>query len=148
MKVFRFRLDRVLEWREIDRRLVAGRLETAHAALLKAREELAMIQEALARGPETNPTGNTLANWAGWRNTLTRHLRGAQQRVTAAQAALEKERAALVEATRRMKLLSNLKSDELNAWRQDLEREMAAFANDLHLGKISRRRLQSTQAGA
>jgi flagellar export protein FliJ len=148
MTAFRFRLDRVLEWREIERRLAAGRVETAEAALRKARDEHTMIQQALARGPEANPTGNALANWGGWRSTLIRHLRGAEQRVAAAQAALEKEQAALVEATRRVKLLFNLKADQLTVWRRDLEREMSAFANDLHLGRISRLRLQSTKAGA
>jgi hypothetical protein len=149
MRAFRFRLDRVLEWREMQRRLAAGRVQTAESALFKVRKEHRMIEDALARRPEGNPTGNTLANWGGWRNTLLRHLHGAEQRVAAAQSALQQEQAVLVEATRRVNLLSNLRADEFNVWQRDLEREMSAFAGDLHLGKMSRlSRLQSTEAGA
>lgn len=148
MKAFRFRLERVLEWRQTERGLAAARVEAAEAALLNARHELEMIRQALERGPEANPTGSALANWAGWRNTLLRHLQGAGQRVTGAQSVLKERQSALVEANRRVRLLSNMKDAELDVWRRDMEREMSAMANDLHLARISRLRLQSTQAGA
>ena len=146
MKIFRFRPDRVLQWRQTERDLAAGRVQAAEASLIRARAEVAAIISAQARGPDVNPTGATLANWAVWKVTLHRHLQGAEQRAATAQAQLNTLLAALLEANRRVKLLTKLKAAERSRWQQDYERETAAFSTDMHLSRLAAGKLLARQA--
>ena len=138
MKAFHFRLQRVLDWREVERRLTLSRVEAAAATLSRVSAERATIHDALARGPEGCDDGVSLANWNGWKATLVRHLRSADVRMSGAQAAAQLLRKALLEADRKVKLLDKLRQGEIAQWRSGLEREMSAQATELYLIGLAR----------
>ena len=138
MKAFRFRPERVLDWREMERTVAASRVEAAQTTLARLSAELSTINAALARGPEPAPTGASLANQAAWRNTLLRHRTTAEQRVSGAQIALQQQHSGLLEASRRVKLLEKLNETSLSRWHRDLDRETAAFAAEVHLSRYNR----------
>ena len=138
MKAFRFRPERVLDWREMERTLAASRVEVAQTALARLSAELSTIDAALARGPEAAPSGASLANQAAWRITLLRHRTAAELRVSGAQVTLRQQESALLEASRRVKLLEKLKENSLSRWHSDLDRETAAFAAEVHLSRYNR----------
>ena len=128
MKTFQFRPARVLDWRELERNLAASRAQAAHAVSTRTRLELSTIDAALTRGAEGGSTGAALSNWAAWRVTLLRHRQAAVQRVAAAETVWQQQQAALLEASRRVKLLEKLRETAHRRWQHDLERETTAFA--------------------
>lgn len=138
MKAFRFRPARVLDWREVERARAASRWQAAQAALARFRLELSSIDEALARGADGGITGAALANWAAWQVTLRRHRLAAVQRVATAEAALRLEQGVLLEASRRVKLLEQLRETAWGRWQRDLEHETSAIAAELHLSRYNR----------
>jgi hypothetical protein len=146
MKVFRFRLERVRQWREVEHRLAAARVEAAQSALTRASGEQATIQAALDRGPEIDPEteGMDLGNWSRWKIALERHLQLALQRVETARTVLREQQGRLIEAGQKVQLLHKLHDNKLDLWKLGLERESSALATELHLSALSRN-LRATQ---
>ena len=65
-------------------------------------------------------------------------FRGPGRGVSGAQITLQQQQSALLEASRRVKLLEKLKENSLSRWHRDLDRETAAFATEVHLSRYNR----------
>ena len=140
MGPFAFRLERILSWRRCafqadEARLASllaeqARLEAAHRALLAAREQAgqALVASGAADGGE-------LAAFSGYRARLEREVaaNGRQRRDTDERIA--RQRAQVLEAHRRVRLLEKLRIRRLGEWRAESQREMETFAGEALLAR-------------
>jgi len=139
VKAFAFRLEQALRWRETQVSLqksrvagAAGRLAGIAARLEARRIELA---NAAARIVET-PTGAALASYAAFKEKSRAQIRDLEAQALAAQQTLTLEMNGLTEASRKSRLLENLKRTAQDRWRLEFDREIAVFADEAFLCRI------------
>ncbi len=140
MKPFRFRLERVLAWRRTEleveqfktRQLAAGleRIEQARYQLLAARaaSERSVLDAGRVDGLDLEAHASHLA-------LLARRDRELQARRVEAERSLAAQRAKLVEAQRRCRLLERLRGRRLEEWQAEASRELENFAAETHLAR-------------
>jgi flagellar export protein FliJ len=131
MKAFRFRLDRVLDWRRAELELEETRLKQLHAARAALDQEKAALQSArddagrsvLARSSIDGAELHLLSSYNAAVKLLS--VRLDEKRRASEQAAVAQQQK-LMEARRRLRLLENLKERRLAEWKYDTERQMEA----------------------
>ena len=140
MEQFRFRLQRVLEWRASQLEMEESRVKhqvAALAALDRSREELAA--EGARAGAEVYSAlrlhGSDLAWLAAFRQFVK--MKDAEIAVRRGECLrqLEERRAAMIEARRRVRLLERLKERRFEEWKSDRDRELEEVASDSYLAK-------------
>jgi flagellar biosynthesis chaperone FliJ len=140
MNAFRFRLERVLEWRRTRLELEENkfRRETAAlAALDRARAELeaAGVKAEVQLRQSRTITGRELAALGEFRLLVrSREADVARQRAERAKS-LAAQRAALLEAQRRCRLLERLKERRLEEWRLAGNKETDSLASETYLAQ-------------
>jgi len=145
MKAFDFRLEPVLELRRRQLDLEEDRLRRLAAAvseLDRTRAELeATAIRAEAQVRAWSPlAGRDLAALAAFRT----HVQSQEQKLALRRAEcrqqLEAQKAAMLEARRRYRLLERLRERQFAEWRAASDREAEQFATECHLAGIARRR--------
>ena len=145
MTQFRFRLEKVLEWRRLQLEREEARFRSqadALAAIERSRAELeAAGIRAEAQVREWNPlAGNDLAALSAYRA----HVRKSEIRLAEEREACRLELAArkrtLLEAQQRCRLLERLKERRFAEWREDLDRELQELASESFLARWDRGR--------
>jgi flagellar export protein FliJ len=136
MKAFRFRLDRVLDWRRTELDLEESRLKQLHAriALLdRERAALEAARDAAVRAllSRDSVDGTELHSLSSYRAAVRlQSIRLAQQR-REREAELARQQQKLLEARRRMRLLENLKDRRRVEWNYEMERQAQGEENGL-----------------
>jgi flagellar export protein FliJ len=142
VKAFSFRLEQVLRWRDMQVGLQKARVGGAASHVSQLRSALDSRRVELATGAAQivrEPTGVALASYAGFVEKSRVRIRELEEQVTAAQRALALEMDRLIEANRKLRLLEDLKRKGHGHWQREMDRELAAFADEAFLGRISLR---------
>jgi hypothetical protein len=145
MKVFRFALQRVLEWRRLQLELEENRFKSQRAVLAALDGERAAL-EAAAIGAEMQVRG-----WAPLRggdldslSSFRQHVQNKKHRLSErreeGQRQLDAQGAAMLEARRRCRLLERLRERQWAEWRAAGDRELEQFATENYLAGLARRR--------
>lgn len=133
MTVFRFRLERVLEWRRTERDVEDQRLRQIHAELERLQGEQARLQaarvtaemEVLRAGPVE---ARELVALAAYRRRLEQDRQRVLEQSRECRARADAQRARCLEADRRCRLLEKLRARKLaeHLLAGDREQETAA----------------------
>jgi hypothetical protein len=153
MKNFRFRLERVLEWRRTQLELEQARLQHQMKELLELDSARANIEaagisaEIEVRG--WHPlTGSDLTALAAFR----RHVIGKEKQIDGrreeARRRLDVRKAAMIEARRRSELLERLKQRRLAEWQAAAARELEELAAQSYLARFTTRGRPSNTSAA
>jgi hypothetical protein len=143
MRNFRFSLEKVLSWRGTElraeeARLTAlfaerARLDAARAGIRAASERAAnrMFQAEAVDGIE-------LESLQGYRRRMERELIALDRRRAQSAEEILKQRARVVDAHRRVRLLEKLKDRRLGEWRLAWQRENENLASESFLARWHR----------
>ncbi len=135
MTAFRFRLQRVLQLRESQLKTEEFKLEQ----LLQLRAQMQAAIDAAVWAVEKerqsieSETYSTSAQWLAFesfRKRAERERQQALQKLTAHDEAIEKQRAAVVEAKRAVLLLEKLQEKRRADWQIDADKEMEELTAD------------------
>ncbi len=143
MTSFEFRLQRVLDFRRMQFQVAESECHRAAANLhaLQSQQAALALRKSetrswFARLPEAH--GRELAplpGWYRWTVTEREHLLSLER--LAAQE-LEKKRAGLIEARRRVRLLETLREHQLAQWQRESDRELEEISADAMNSRHSR----------
>jgi|GEM_PF-2340469 len=139
MKAFNFRLAQILRWRKQGVLLEEARLAACAARIAEIGMARQDLDARLAAASRAVAAGNSLAveGYEGFLK-LCRRQRGI---LDGQDAAAKKEHAQamtrLLEATRKVRLLQNLRDEAHLAWQRDCERDLADFAGEAFLARHS-----------
>jgi len=140
MTTFRFRLDRVLQWRQ-------AQLELAQAALSRVAAErarwdgiLANLTNARAQAEGTLQSGAPvngaeLGALARYQAYVEQQKKIALERRRECQARLEQQRARVLQARREHRLLEKLRQVRRAEWESAVDREFEALAAETYLAQ-------------
>lgn len=143
MNAFRFRLDRVLEWRrkQLDAEEEKVRLRAAAVDAVdreRAELEAASISAEIEVRRRDGVTGADLAALDHFR----RHARAEEHRLESRRAECARElaaqQAAMLEARRRCRLLERLKERRWSEWKAASDRELDQAAAESYLARWGR----------
>ena len=139
MTTFRFRLQRVLDFRRMQFQILeseyqraAGKVHAIQAqqAALAARKS--ETRKAFAYLPEV--AGQDLAPLPGWYRWTTRARDHLLRLEKSASQELQQRRTALIEAQRKVRLLEKLHDNRKAEWQSDFDRELEEQAADAYRG--------------
>jgi flagellar export protein FliJ len=145
MTSFRFRLEKVLEWRRQQMELEEARFKQQTAALAemdgaRAALEAAGIRAELEVRTWSPLAGNDLAALAGFRLHTRRQEQEIARLRAEAQKKLEALQPTMLEARRRCRLLERLRERRLAEWQAACDRELEELAGESYLAGMARRR--------
>ena len=144
MRNFRFSLEKILIWRRTElqseeARLAAmlaerSRLDAARAEIRAAREHAGsqMLEAGSIDGIE-------LASLSGYLQRLEKELIAMDRRRAQSAEEILKQRARMVDAHRRVRLLEKLKDRRFGEWRLTWQRETDSLASESFLARWPRR---------
>jgi flagellar export protein FliJ len=139
VKAFHFRLDQALRWRETQAGLQKSRV-AATVGRLSEIERLLESERASLNGACSSlvddPVGHAMQAFAAFRDRTRSRIRDLEGQSLTARRNVGLEMNQLVEATRKVRILENLKQTDHIRWRKDLDRELAAFADEAFLSRL------------
>lgn len=143
MKQFHFPLQRVLNFRKLQRDLERAKLEKAIGEVRRIEEigrEIRLESEStardvLGRAGHEPLDGTQLMGLDDYRRFLKRMAAEVEQHQRRAEVAASHQRVALVEAERRMKVLEHLEDNCRQAWNAELNKEIDDFAGESFLAR-------------
>jgi len=145
MKRFDFPLERVRRWRseqlaveELKLQQLRAQLDTLAAGKQQIRDELGQVERDLLGRPSIDPS--ELESLDSYRLYVRGRVRDFEQRERQCEAKLAEQRAKVLEARRRFKLLDGLKQNALTEWRAAADKEQEDLAAELFLAKSRRNR--------
>lgn len=142
MKPFAFRLQQALEWRATELNLQRAHAAAAIVKASSVESAIRATQAELSNAAALTPacaTGLRLESYAGFRRRSQGQIRDLETQLLTARKAADVETAALIEASRKLRVLENLKARAQNQWRREFDRELAAFADEVFLQAVNRR---------
>src|SRR5262245_9081993 len=133
MKAFRFRLDRVLDWRRTELEMEETRLKQLRAASVALDREKAALEssrETAGRDllERASVYGADLQLLSGFNLAVKRQCTRLDEKRREADTAAAAQQQKLLEARRRLRLLENLRERRLAEWTYQTERQMEADA--------------------
>jgi flagellar export protein FliJ len=145
MTSFRFRLEKVLDWRRQQMELEEAEFKRQTTAIAEmdgacAALEASGIRTELEVRTWTPLSGNDLAALAGFRLHTRRQEQEIARLRAEAQKKLEARQATLLEARRRCRLLERLRERRLAEWQTACDRELEELAAESYLAGLARRR--------
>jgi flagellar export protein FliJ len=143
VKKFAFRLERLLQWRTLEREQEEGRLQ----ALFSELEQLDAALRALERNAESAEESvlrpDVLTEERQALDRYRRFVASEKRRLLSLRGELEtrieKQRLVLVEAERRVEALSRMRDDKKAEWRLELDKEQEDLVSELVLARWGRR---------
>lgn len=151
MKAFKFRLQRILEFRLQQAETEREALQKLLGQLRRLDEEALNLQNQVRderQGAERQPSPNgsdflALAQFEGFVVRRTAWIDGQQKHL---QPLIERQRTAAMEAERNVKLLERLRERKLKEWVAARDKELDELAADSHLARRSdTQRAEATQ---
>jgi flagellar protein FliJ len=146
MSGFKFRLQQVLELREMEEKQVATRLAEAESAADEARvaqKALETIQQggsqALRDAHASEPTIGQLKTIGYVIEQMNHHIVNAQSRVASAEQLVTKARTDLTSALQARRVLSRLRERHFQTWRVEDNAQEARQMDELALARYARR---------
>jgi flagellar export protein FliJ len=145
MTSFRFRLEKVLDWRRQQMELEEARFKQQTAAVAGLDGACAALEAAGIRAELEVRTwsplaGNDLAALAGFRLHTRRQEQEIARLRAEAQKKLEALQTTMLEARRRCRLLERLRERRLAEWQAACDRELEELAGESYLAGLARRR--------
>lgn len=143
MKRFRFRLESVLKWRQLQLELEEEKLQERFTELRGLEQRAAALEagkveaERTVLGAKTVEAGELAAldahrRWvAAQRERLARAVQDCQKRI-------EEQRGRVRKAEQNLKLLEKLKERRLVQWTAAVEKEYQALAEEVYLAQWQR----------
>ena len=151
MTSFRFRLQKVLDWRRVQLELEEVKFKQAAAGVPELDRALVELRAAMGE-QETQLRGAQLTTGLDWaalgfyRMDVKKDEREiANKRVEAAKK-LAVQQAAMLEARQRCRLLERLKERRLSEWEAASDRELDETAAESYLAQWSRRETEKVEA--
>jgi len=143
MRSFRFSLEKVLSWRRTELQAEEARLAALFAQRTRldaARAEIRAVRDrAGSRMLEAGPIdGVELASLSGYLRRLEKELIALDRQRAQSGEEILKQRARVVDAHRRVRLLEKLKDRRLGEWRLDWQRENENLASESFLARWRR----------
>ncbi len=143
MKPFRFRLERVLEWRKTRLTLEEARLEqlkSRRRALEEALQELAERERACGKAVAGAPAiaGSQFRALESFRRWAKREEQLLRDRISQAAAAVVAHEQVVMHARRDVRLLERLKENRHAAWIADGDREIEQVAGEYAIAQWRR----------
>jgi len=159
VKAFRFRLDRVLDWRRTQLDLEETRLRQLHAAVAeldRRRSDLAAAGEEARRSLAIRSSADAfeLHAFEAFRAAVKLQCRRLAEKRREREAEIANQQQKLLEARRRCRLLENLRDRRLSEWKYETQRQEEADLPARVPAKAPREdvdsnhRLKSCDAGA
>ena len=134
MKKFRFRLDSVLAWREVELTRERDELGKRIGGEQRLKQNLANLRaerQAARDDLQCRPfQGADLRALAAYLLACEPREQTLRQQIAAAQRAIAEQRLRVLEADRRVRLLVKLKERRLAEWTSAMDRQMEALAQD------------------
>jgi flagellar export protein FliJ len=145
MTSFRFRLEKVLDWRRQQLEVEEAAFKQQTAAIAEMDGVCAALEAAGIRAELEVPTwsplaGNDLAALADFRLHTRRQEQEIARLRAEAQKKLEARQATLLEARRSCRLLERLRERRLAEWQTACDRELEELAAESYLAGLARRR--------
>lgn len=148
MKKFEFPLERIRQFRKLQMETEQARLEQCNARLMAVdamigeskRQRLdadADVRRVESSGGEVSIAA--VRSHSAFRGYLTRVDQMLAARRTQAEADLETQRGALLEARKRYEILDRFKDQSRKGWQAEFDREQEALAGELFLAKWNHR---------
>lgn len=143
MKKFAFRLDRLLQWRTVEKEQEEGRLQ----ALFSQLEQLDAARRALEQNAELAENSvlrpDVLTEERQALDGYRRFIAIERQRLLGLRAELEtrieKQRLVLVEAERKVEALNRMRDDKKAEWRAQADKEQEDLVAELVVARWGRR---------
>jgi len=142
VKKFTFRLERLLQWRALEKEREEGRLQ----ALFSELEQLDAARRALERNAELAEESvlrpDVLTEERQALDSYRRFIASERQRLLRLRAELEtrieKQRLVLVEAERKVEALSRMRDDKRAEWRIQADKEQEDLGSELGIARWGR----------
>jgi flagellar export protein FliJ len=144
LKRFRFPLERVLSYRQLECDREKGKLESlVQRREAEAREEENWIAQRSAAEHSVQAAGERVSGpeleaLDGFRQYVSWRRQELQRRRLATERDIAAQREALVEARRKARLLEELKGRRRGEWQREADRELELFAGEIYLAKWKR----------
>lgn len=144
MTTFRFRLEKVLQWRRKQLELEEAKYQQRMREAAELEAERSRMQAsgigAEAQVRAWSPvTGNDLAALANYRKYVAAQEQQIAVRQAEAGQRAEAQQKAMLEARRHCQLLERLRERRLAEWQAAADKELEEIAADSHLARLSRR---------
>lgn len=146
MKKFNFRLQRVIEVREVKKKQCQRELAGSQAELARREELLAEAaresqasSEGLRKALKSPSKAGQLMALEGWRNRQEQEVQARRDQTEEQRLEVDRRRAALILAAKEKKALDRLKERRLEEHRGETLREEQAFLDELGC-RVSRSR--------
>lgn len=143
MKKFAFRLERLLQWRTLEREQEEGRLqalfselEQLDAARRALEGNLESAEESVLRPDVLTEERQALDGYRRFVASERRRLLGLRAKL---ETRIEKQRIVLVEAERKVEALSRMRDDKKAEWRAELDKEQENMVSELVVARWGRR---------
>lgn len=142
MKRFTFRLQRLLEWRALQREQEEGRLRQLFAEAERLESERISLEAGAQTAEESVQRPDVLNEERQALGNYRRFLAVERQRLLRLRAELEDrieaQRHLLVEAERKVEALKHMRDDKRAAWRSQADKEQGDFVDALVVARWRR----------
>lgn len=146
MSGFKFRLQQVLELREMEEKQVAARLAEAECAADDARVAQQALETIRQGGSQSLRDAHANESTIGQLKTMgyvieqmNHHITDAQSRVESAEQVVTKARTDLTSALQARRVLSRLRERHFESWRLEDNAQEARQMDELALSRFTRR---------
>ena len=145
MKRFRFRLESVLRWRQLQLELEEEKLQQRFAELRALEQRQTALEAARAEAERTvlgakAVAAEELAALDAHRRWVALQRERLAQAVADCQRRIQEQRAQVRKAEQNLKLLEKLKERRLGQWWAGLEKEFQALGEETYLAQWPRER--------
>lgn len=142
MKRFTFRLERVLQWRALQKEREEGRLhallveaERLEAERLSVEAKARLAEESVCHPDTLIEERQALGNYRRFTSQERRRLLRLRQEL---EGRIEAQRRTLMEAERKVEALNHMRDDKLAAWRYETDKEQRDFVDGLVVSRWRR----------
>lgn len=143
MKRFAFRLERLLQWRVIEKEREEGRLQALFAELERLDAARATLERNAEAAENSVVRPDVLTEELLALTSYRRFTAGEKQKLLRLRADLETrieaQRGLLVEAERKVEALTQMRDEKKAAWRGQADKEQEELVSELVIGRWGRR---------
>lgn len=142
MRRFTFRLERLLQWRVLEKDQEEGRLRKLLSDLERLEAERVALDNAAREAERSVERPDALTEEHQALANYRRFVAGERERLRQVRVDLETriqaQRLVLVESERRVEALKNMKDGKLAEWRRQVDKEQADFVDSLVVARWRR----------
>jgi len=144
VKPFRFRMQRVLTWKEKRAEVEQARLDTLLAELARLRDRMKALEHELSTAGATAITrpglsGSDLHALQSYYYELENQIRRLAGEITEAARRVAEQRQVLIAARMEVRLFEKLRERDLSEWKVEFNAEIEALSAESVLARTARR---------